>query len=80
MGRYNDSGVIETVQCYWCGKTVGCNIAQKFDGKRFCTLRHRENWAKELVRQGATHRKPRKSKTKAPKPTPKTKKKKLWFR
>ena len=80
MGHYGDSGVIEGVQYYWCGKVKGIDRSLYFDKKYFCTRQCEEKWAKELIRQGATHRKTRKSKAKTPKPTPKAKSKKLWFR
>ena len=41
----DDDDVIETVQCFWCGKLVGADRALKFDGKRFCTLPHEKKWA-----------------------------------
>lgn len=68
MGRYNDSGVIEGVQCYMCGKVKGKDWSLYFDEKYFCTKQCEEKWAKELIKQGATHRKPRKGKAKAQKP------------
>lgn len=49
----DDDGVIETVQCFWCGKLTGANRALKFDGKRFCTLSHEGKWAAHLKRSGA---------------------------
>ena len=79
MGRYGDGDVIEGVQCYWCGKVKGIDRSLYFDKKHFCTRQCEEKWAKELIKQGATHRKPRKSKAKTPKPTPE-KEKKLWLR
>ena len=70
---------VEGVQCYMCGKVKGKDWSLYFDEKYFCTRQCEEKWAKELIKQGATHRKPRKSKAKTPKATPKAKSKKLWF-
>ena len=47
-----DDDIIETVQCYWCGKTLRTDRALKFDGKRFCTLPHEKKWAAHLKREG----------------------------
>lgn len=49
----DDDIIIETVQCFWCGKLVGTNSAPKFDGKRFCTRPHVRLWAAHLKRSGA---------------------------
>ena len=49
----DDDIIIETVQCYWCGKRTGADRALKFDGKRFCTLSHEGKWAAHLKRSGA---------------------------
>lgn len=48
----DDDDVIETVQCFWCGKLTGANRALKFDNKRFCTLPHEKKWAAHLKREG----------------------------
>lgn len=48
----DDDDVIETVQCFWCGKLTGANRALKFDGKRFCTLPYEKKWAAHLKREG----------------------------
>ena len=48
----DDDGIVETVQCFWCGKLVGADRALKFDGKRFCTLPHEKKWAAHLKKSG----------------------------
>ena len=53
MGRYNDSGVIEGVPCYWCGKVKGIDRSLYFDKKYFCTRSHELKWAAHLKRSGA---------------------------
>ena len=53
MGRYNDSGVIEGVQCYMCGKVKGIDWSLYFDKKYFCTKQCEGKWAAHLKRSGA---------------------------
>lgn len=48
-----DSGVIEGVPCYWCGKVKGIDRALYFDKKYFCTRSHELKWAAHLKRSGA---------------------------
>lgn len=47
-----DSGVIEGVQCYCCGKIKGIDRSLYFDGKHFCTRRCEEKWARQRKRNG----------------------------
>jgi len=75
----DSSDRVEGVLCYMCGKVKGIDWSLYFDKKYFCSKQCEGKWAKELIKQGATHRKPRKSKAKAQKPTSKAKSKKLWF-
>lgn len=65
-----DSGVIEGVQCYWCGKVKGIDRSLYFDKKYFCTRSHELKWAAHLKRSGALRpkdvgRKPRSKKQEA---------------
>lgn len=48
-----DSGVIEGVQCHWCGKVKGIDRSLYFDKKYFCTRSHELKWAAHLKRSGA---------------------------
>ena len=47
-----DSGVIEGVQCYWCGEVKGIDRSLYFDEKYFCTRSCELKWAKYRKRNG----------------------------
>ena len=77
-----DSGVIEGVQCYWCGKVKGIDRSLYFDKKYFCTRSHELKWAAYLKRSGKLRPKDAAQRPKLIKPVatkPKKKQKVGWF-